>query len=59
MSLHWSTLVEKGCMESFDSCTRRKMVAWSVNSIQTKSSYSSVAVKIVLDTVVLIFIISR
>ena len=38
MSLHYSTLVEKGCMESIDICTRRKVVAWSVNGIQTKSS---------------------
>ena len=59
MSLYCSTLVEKGCMDSFDSCTRRKMVAWLVNSIQSKSSYNSVAVKIVLDTIVLIFIVSK
>ena len=59
MSLHCSTLVERGWMESFGSCTCGKVVTWSVSINQTKSSYSFEAVKIFLDAVVLIFILRR
>ena len=38
MCLHCSTLVERGCMKSFGSCTHGKVVTWPVNSNQINNT---------------------